>query len=250
VCRSSAPRGSRPERGLHQRERGAARAADFATEGCRVTRIDNEIELCRVTAQAIARGEVVRLLFGYGRMDEGSIERTATTLLWLLLALTSESMIAILARAFYAGRDTRTPVVAAIVAVAINVSLSILLAGPLGLAGIGLAITVGSWAEAVVLIAILAHRMPAFGPGGVLRAGALALGAGLLATGAAFVAEQALATLLSVDPGKLQLALELGVTAVVGGLVYAGLAFVLHVPELGTIVDLVVAVVRRRTISA
>jgi carbamoyltransferase len=45
------------------------RAADFATEGCRVTRIDNEIELCRVTAQAIARGEVVGWF--QGRMEWG-----------------------------------------------------------------------------------------------------------------------------------------------------------------------------------
>jgi putative peptidoglycan lipid II flippase len=198
----------------------------------------------------IARGEAVRILFGYGKMDEGSIERTATTLLWLLFALTSESMIAILARAFYAGRDTRTPVIAAIIAVAINVSLSILLAGPFGLAGIGLAITVGSWTEAAVLILVLTARMHTFGPGTLVRAGAIAAGAGLVATGAAFVAEQAFAGLVGGGPSKIELILELGLTAIVGGLVYAGLAFVLRIPELRTILDLVVAVVRRRTISA
>jgi len=198
----------------------------------------------------IARGEVVRLLFAYGRMDQASIERTATTLLWLLLALTSESMIAILARAFYAGRDTRTPVIAAITAVAINVSLSVALAGPFGLAGIGLAITIGSWAEAGVLLAILGYRMPAFRPEGLLRVGAVAVGAGLVATGAAFAAEQGLAAVVSLTPGKLQLVLELGVTALVGGLVYAGIAYLLRVPELHTIADLAIAVVRRRTISA
>ncbi|HLY13121.1 MAG TPA: murein biosynthesis integral membrane protein MurJ [Candidatus Limnocylindrales bacterium] len=198
----------------------------------------------------IARGEVVRILFGYGKMDEVSIERTATTLLWLLLALTSESMIAILARAFYAGRDTRTPVAAAIVAVAINVSLSIALAGPLGLAGIGLAITVGSWAEASVLIVVLAHRMPTFGPASLVRAGAIALGAGLVATGAAFVVVQGVAAIVGSAPGKIELIVELGVVAVVGGLVYAGIAYLLRIPELGTILDLAIAVVRRRTISA
>ncbi len=198
----------------------------------------------------IARGEVVRVLFGYGKMDEGSIERTATTLLWLLLALTSESMIAILARAFYAGRDTRTPVIAAVIAVAINVSLSIILAGPFGLAGIGLAITIGSWIEAAVLIVVLAARMTTFGPAGLVRAGAIAVVAGLLATGAAFLAEQALAGFMGSAPGKIALVLELGLTAVVGGLVYAGIAFALRIPELHTILDLLIALVRRRTISA
>ena len=198
----------------------------------------------------IARGDVVVLLFGYGRMDQVSIERTATTLAWLLLALTSESMIAILARAFYAGRDTRTPVFAAVVAVALNVSLSILLAGPFGLAGIGLAITVGSWAEAGVLILILAWRRPTFGPLGLLRAGGLALVAGLVATAAGFGAEQVVSNVLDLEPEKLQVLIELGATAIVGGLVYLGLAAVLRIPELATILDLANAVVRRRTISA
>jgi putative peptidoglycan lipid II flippase len=183
-------------------------------------------------------------------MDEPSIERTATTLLWLLFALTSESMIAILARAFYAGRDTRTPVFAAIVAVALNVSLSILLAGPLGLAGIGIAISVGSWAEAAVLVLSLWRLQPNFQPGGLLRAGSVALVAGLIATAAAFAAEQGVAAVVGGEPGKVLLVVELGATAIVGGLVYAGLAVLLRIPELGTILDLAIAVVRRRTISA
>ena len=43
---------------------------------------------------------------------------------------------------------------------------------------------------------------------------------------------------------------ELAVTAMAGGLVYAGLAALFRIPELGTILDLAIAVVRRRTISA
>jgi putative peptidoglycan lipid II flippase len=198
----------------------------------------------------VARGEVVKLLFGYGRMDETSIERTATTLLWLLLALTSESMIAILARAFYAGRDTRTPVLAAIVAVALNVSLSILLAGPFGLAGIGLAITVGSWAEATVLVLILWRLRPTFQPAGIIRAAGVAMVAALIATAAAFAVEQALDGVFGSEPGKLLVLVELAATAIVGGLTYVGLAAALRIPELGTILDLAIAVVRRRTISA
>lgn len=198
----------------------------------------------------VAREGVVRLLFEYGRMDDRSIDRTATTLLWLLLALTSESMIAILARAFYAGRDTRTPVLAAIVAVILNVSLSIALAGPLGLAGIGIAITIGSWAEAAVLILILTRVRPTFGPGELVRAGAVALLAGVVATAAAYLVDHGLALVIGDEPGKLLLVAQLAATGLAGGLVYAGLAAVLRIPELNTIVDLAIAVVRRRTISA
>ncbi len=50
--------------------------------------------------------------------------------------------------------------------------------------------------------------------------------------------------------GKVELVLELGLTAVVGGAVYAGIAYLLKVPELATIVGLAMSLVRRRTISA
>ena len=100
----------------------------------------------------VLRTEIVTLLFGYGRFDERGVEMTATALVCLSLALASESLIAILARAFYASRDTLTPVIAAVLAVAINVSLAIVLVGRLELAGIGLAIAVGSWAEAGFLL--------------------------------------------------------------------------------------------------
>ncbi len=97
----------------------------------------------------ITRGGVVQLLFDYGKMDDQALQQTAQTLGLLLFGMTSESVIAILARSFYAGRDTATPVIAAILAVAINVTLAIALAGPLGLPGIGLAITLGSLGRGV-----------------------------------------------------------------------------------------------------
>ncbi|HSS36534.1 MAG TPA: murein biosynthesis integral membrane protein MurJ, partial [Patescibacteria group bacterium] len=95
----------------------------------------------------VLRTEIVTLLFGYGRFDEHGVALTAAVLTCLSFALASESLIAILARAFYASRDTLTPVAAAVLAVAINVSLAIVLTGPLGLAGVGVAIAIGSWVE-------------------------------------------------------------------------------------------------------
>jgi carbamoyltransferase len=47
----------------------AERAEDFVAEGCRVSRIDDEIELCRLTAEAVASGEVVGWF--QGRMEWG-----------------------------------------------------------------------------------------------------------------------------------------------------------------------------------
>ena len=57
---------------------------------------------------------------------------TAAVLTCLSFALASESLIAILARAFYASRDTLTPVAAAVVAGVINLSQAIAHTRPLG----------------------------------------------------------------------------------------------------------------------
>jgi hypothetical protein len=74
--------------------------------------------------------------------------------------------------------------------------------------------------------------------------------AALIATAAAFAVEQALDGVFGSEPGKLLVLVELAATAIVGGLTYVGLAAALRIPELGTILDLAIAVVRRRTISA
>ena len=52
-----------------------------------------------------------------------------------LVGLAAHALIAVLARAFYARQDTRTPVAAAILAVVVNTTLAVVLVGPLGLPG-------------------------------------------------------------------------------------------------------------------
>ncbi len=198
----------------------------------------------------ITRGGVVRLLFDYGKMDEEALQQTSQTLGLLLLGMTSESVIAILARSFYAGRDTATPVIAAILAVAINVTLSITLAGPLGLPGIGLAIAIGSLAEASLLLVILWYRRPTLRPSDLVRSGARAIATGLIATGAAFLVGQAITNVVGSEPGKVVLFFQLAATGLTGALVYAACATVLRTPEMGTIWDLAIGLLRRRTISA
>ena len=100
----------------------------------------------------VLRLQGVELLFRYGHFGLASVELTASALLILLLALPSEALIAILARAFYAARDTLTPVFAAILAVAINITFGIVAVTVLGLGlgGIALGIALGSWAEALL----------------------------------------------------------------------------------------------------
>ena len=85
----------------------------------------------------VVSGDLVRLLFGVADMDESVLAATAAALGVFLLGLTAHSLITVLARSFYALKDTATPVMAALVAVAANIIIANLLIGPLGLNGAG-----------------------------------------------------------------------------------------------------------------
>jgi putative peptidoglycan lipid II flippase len=193
----------------------------------------------------VLRTEIVTLLFGYGRFDAHGVELTAAALLFLGLALASESLIAILARAFYASRDTLTPVMAAVLAVALNVSLAIVLVERLELAGIGLAIAVGSWVEVGYLLLVLGRRVGGFDTAEVVRSGAVALAGAILASGVAGLTIVLLERAVGASPPRPVLFVELALATGLAGLAYLGLSRALRIPELGTIVRLMSDALRR-----
>ena len=108
----------------------------------------------------VERRQVVAVLFG-GGFDARGISLTADTLLFFFIGLPAHAMIVVLARAFYSGQDTRTPVIAAILAVVVNVVVSVATVGSLGLSGLALGIAVGAWFEAILLAVLLWQRTPA-----------------------------------------------------------------------------------------
>jgi putative peptidoglycan lipid II flippase len=88
--------------------------------------------------------DVVRILFGVADLSESAIEATGLALAVFLAGLCAHSVIAVLARAFYALKDTKTPVLAALGAVVANVVLANLLVGPFGLNGLAAAIAISA----------------------------------------------------------------------------------------------------------
>ncbi|HEY7523498.1 MAG TPA: murein biosynthesis integral membrane protein MurJ [Candidatus Limnocylindrales bacterium] len=191
-------------------------------------------------------GEIVGLLFDYGAFGEAGAGLAAETLVLFLIGLPAHASIAILARAFYARQDTATPVAAAVLAVAINSSLAVVLVGPLGLPGLALAIAVAAWIEALVLVGLLARRVEGLELGGLLRT----LLESTLASVAAAVAATGILGLVrpaaGPDPSKLVLLAEAVAGTAAGGLAFLAVALALRIPELPSIVSVVVDLVRRR----
>lgn len=194
----------------------------------------------------VLRRQIVTILFGYGEFDARAVDLTADTFLFFLIGLTAHASIAIVARAFYARRDTRTPVIAAMVAVGINSTLAILLAGPLGLAGLALAIAIGAWIEAAVLLLILARRVPELRLDGIARVAVEAVLASIAAGAAALGTLRVIDALIGPDPERILVAIQAAAAGGAAILVYVGLAFVLRIPELTSTIEVMRDIVLRR----
>ncbi len=194
----------------------------------------------------ILRRQIVTLLFGYGEFDDRAIALTADTFLFFLIGLTAHASIAIVARAYYARRDTRTPVVAAMLAVATNTVLAVLLSGPLGLSGIALAIAIGAWLEVAVLVALLAHRVPELRLGGIGRVLVESVLATVAAAAAGLGTLRVIDGLIGPEPDRLLLVAQAAGTAGAAVLVYVGLAAVLRIPELTSTIEVMRDIVLRR----
>jgi putative peptidoglycan lipid II flippase len=193
----------------------------------------------------VLRHDIVTLLFGYGRVDSRAIAMTADALLWFLIGLAAHSAIAVLARAFYAAQDTRTPVAVAILAVAVNSTLAVLLATPLGLAGLATAIAVAAWVEAGTLSWLLQRRQASLNLAGIARLGGLAAVCAVPAAATAAAVDLVVARAVGEDPGRIVLLASTALATAAGAAVYVVLARSLRIPELATIVGVMRELVRR-----
>jgi putative peptidoglycan lipid II flippase len=192
----------------------------------------------------VLAADVVRLLFP--AVDDGVLALTAETLAVFLIGLTGHSLIAVLARAFYARQDTRTPVAAALVSVALDIVLALLLAPILGLPGVAAAIAIGAWVETAILAVLLERRIHRLGLGGVARAFLTAALVTVVAVVVAWFAERTLVEGWGPAPGVLGLLVRATLVSAVGGVVVLAGALALRIPELPAILEVVTDLVRRR----
>jgi putative peptidoglycan lipid II flippase len=227
------------------REAAIGRLEEFSALVSRSIRLVLFVMVPLTGISIVLRREIVQLLFGYGRFEDAAIDLTASTFAVFLLGLTAHSLIAVLARAFYARQDTRTPVAAAILAVAVNTTLAVVLAGPFGLPGLALAIAVAAWLETVLLVVLLKRSLPELAIGPIVSLGArslvVAIGGGLAAAGV----EAGLQLALGRDPGRAMVVVQMAIVGVVWLLTSAAISLVLRIGELAAMIGLMLDLLRR-----
>jgi len=177
----------------------------------------------------LLRTPVVQLLFQRGEFTARSTELVAWALLWYATGLVGHSMMEVLARAFYALHDTRTPVFVGVVAMSLNVGFSFAFSalfermGWMPHGGLALANSLATALEMSALLVLIRRRLKGIQGRRVLQGlGAAALGTGVMAL--------VLWGWLSLV-GKATPWLVVGGGLVIGGLVYGILMVLLKVPE-------------------
>jgi putative peptidoglycan lipid II flippase len=113
---------------------------------------------------AVLAVPIISLLYQHGRFGPLDTSRTAEALVMYCVGLPAFAASGVLTRAFYALGDTRTPVQASFVSVALNLALNLLFIGPLrslglGHAGLALATSVTAIANLIQLAWYLRRRV-------------------------------------------------------------------------------------------
>lgn len=111
---------------------------------------------------------IIRVLFEHGRFDIRASMLTNSALFFYCMGLPAYAAARILANAFYAFQNTKTPVKVAAAAMLINVILCIALMKPMGVSGLALATSVSSWINVFILYLLLQHKTKAINVGSVV----------------------------------------------------------------------------------
>lgn len=109
---------------------------------------------------AVLAEPIVRLLFQHGLyFDAEDTRQTAAALLFYALGIPAASSQQVLTRGFYALQDTRTPMLAGLLAFGANLVLNLLLRSPLGHRGLALGASLANWLSMLMLAWLLRPRL-------------------------------------------------------------------------------------------
>ncbi|MDD3626778.1 MAG: murein biosynthesis integral membrane protein MurJ [bacterium] len=104
--------------------------------------------------------EIIYILFERGKFDHISTMETYFTLCFYSIGLVFISGVRIMVQAFYANKDTKTPVNVAIIAMILNIILNLILIRFLRWGGLALATSISAMFNFSVLIILLKKRVP------------------------------------------------------------------------------------------
>ncbi|HEX9809634.1 MAG TPA: murein biosynthesis integral membrane protein MurJ [Alphaproteobacteria bacterium] len=172
---------------LMSRQIRAGHEADALASQNRALEVAALLTLPAALALVVAAEPIIATLFGRGAFGPEARTATAWALAAYAVGLPAHVAVKVLATAYFAREDTRTPVKAGVVALIVNVVFNLLLMGPLAHVGIALATSISAWVNAALLARGLGRagrlapdrrlrrKLPRIALSAAVMAGALAL---------------------------------------------------------------------------
>jgi putative peptidoglycan lipid II flippase len=180
-----------------------------------------------------------------GAFDADATDLVYGTLATFTLGLIVHSMLEIVARSFYADKDTITPLWASLGGAGINLALSLLLTGILvsetldvgNVKWLGLANSLGVMFEVVFLLVILRKRWHGINENSLIMTTIKTIAASLIMAVAVVAVQQGF-VLLGLEGRLLYTVAQLGLQVVVGGIAFLLAALMLGMEEIKTIIQM------------
>jgi len=170
---------------------------------------------------------IIRLLFERGKFSAADTGLMQPVLVVYALGLPVFSFVNMVLRAYYAEKDTRTPVRAALLSFGVNLVLSLALMGPLGTVGLAIAGNVAVVAQAIHLQVHLARRREGLAfrhvAGDLAKVGVASAIMGLVVAGGWWLWERQAGASAWGDAAGLAAMIAVGV------MTYAGMAWALRI---------------------
>jgi putative peptidoglycan lipid II flippase len=187
---------------------------------------------------------IIKLFFERGVFDAHSTKMTTLALIFYSVGLWAFSGIRIVVSAFYALQDTRTPVKVAVIALAANLILSLLLMGPLDHGGLALALSLASSIQFCLLVFFLKRRISAWDLGPILMSAGKSLAASAVMCGVIrFLYSFQLMSVQTAD--ILPLAFAVCSIILIGIITYFLTAYIFRCREVEYVLDMLNALLRK-----
>jgi putative peptidoglycan lipid II flippase len=116
------------------------------------------LTLPAAVALAVAAGPIVAALFQGGRFTAEDADTTALVLSIIVAGLPAYVLIKVLTPGFYARKDMKTPVIIAVAALAVGITLNFILIPVMGISALALNTALSAWLNAFILYVLLRAR--------------------------------------------------------------------------------------------
>ena len=179
----------------------------------------------------VLRAQIVRLVLGTGRFDWEDTYLTAQSLGYFAIGIFAQALIPLVARAFYAVYDTKTPVIISIISVIVNIVASLILVRTMGVMGLALAFSLAAFVNILLLLVMLRWKIGNLNDRAIVTSSFKIVLLSVVMTGVVYLMLQVMSYQVNMRTFW-GIFTQASVAVIAGILVYVGLAQLLILKEL------------------